>query len=82
MTSKGTPSSSVSHTDTAKGQGGGRLTKDPDDTSPTNRNQARGENAKDSNFRSPSGDLSGQASADPEDVAGRMRSTGKDSGIA
>lgn len=82
MTQKGTPSSSVSHTDTVKGQGGGRLTKDPDDTSPTHRNQAQGENAKDSNVRSPSGDLSGQGKADPEEVAERMRSTGEDSGIA
>ena len=82
MTQKGTPSSSVSHTDTAKGQGGGRLTKDPDDTSPTNRNSGADENAKDSNFRTPSGDLSGQGKADPEDVAGRMKSTGRDSGIA
>jgi hypothetical protein len=73
----------ISHTDTARGKGGGRLTQDPQDLGagkgPSGRVANPDENAKDADFVSPSGDIGG--GADPEDVAGRMKSTGKDSGL-
>lgn len=81
--------SGVSHTSTAEGLGGGRMTEsgaptaleagDADDTSPTNRDSGASENAKNSDYRSSSGRLHGQ---DPEDVASRMGSTGRDTGNA
>ena len=77
---KGHLGHTVSHTDTASGKGSGQITRDPDDTSPTNRQTGvAGENAKNSDFTSPSGRLKGQ---DPEDVAERMGTGGKDNGAA
>ena len=79
----------VSHTDTAAGLGSGKLTENPaptgkeeadsDDTSPTNRDAGGTENAKNADYRSTSGDLNGQ---DADDVADRMKSTGRHTGNA
>ena len=79
----------VSHTNTAEGLGGGKLTENPaptgkeeadtDDTSPTNRDAGGTENAKNADYRSTSGRLNGQ---DADDVADRMGSTGRDTGNA
>lgn len=68
---RGDTTAGVSHTDTARGKGGGQMTQE----------EAGGgdENAKDRDVRSPSGDIGGQ---DPDEVAERMKSTGKDLGIA
>lgn len=62
----------VTHTNTATGDGGGKLTQDPDPKAKPD------QNSKNDDFKTPAG-LHGQ---DPEDVAERMGSTGKDTGNA
>ncbi len=71
---KGAPAHSVTHTDVAKGQGGGAMTGNP--------GMPRGnptEHEKDRAWRDPSGE--GLPETDAEDTARRKENTGKDLGF-
>lgn len=72
---KGAPAHSVTHTDMAKGQGGGARTMPPG----TLGEPAKDENAKDAARRDPG--QGGLPGADPDDVAQGMGTTGKDLGF-
>ena len=71
---KGAPAHSVTHTDAAKGRGGGATTQDPGlpEANPT-------EHEKNRAWRDPSGE--GLPETDAEDAARRKETTGRDLGF-